>query len=54
MPVTINIARAAALIILAALIFLGMQEALGASVIGELRGANCIGKPLTGCFLTII
>ena len=54
MHITMNIARAAGLIILAGLIFLGMQEALNVNVIGASQQTVCIGKPLTGCLLTII
>lgn len=54
MHITMKIARAAGLIILAALMFLGMHEALDANVIGASQQTGCIGKPLTGCLLTII
>ena len=54
MEIKQNIARAAGLIVLAGLIFLGMQELLDVQVIGASQQALCIGKPITGCFLTII
>lgn len=54
MHITLNIARALGLIVLAGLLFLGIEEMIGATVIGGSQQALCVGQPITGCFLTII
>lgn len=54
MHITLNILRAVGLVVLAALFFLGIQELIGANVIGGSQHARCVGQPITGCFLTII
>ncbi len=54
MQILLFIAKAAGLIVLAGLFFLGIQEALDTRIIGASQQGLCAGTPITGCFLTII
>lgn len=53
MTLLIIIAKAVGLILVAALLFLGIAEALDVRVVGAAERV-CAGQPITGCFLTII